>query len=126
MVRLFSNLNKFDPTKGDFKSWSARIVANENLSFLRDHKNMSAYEEGMDERIETTDSLGSDDVLSSESLMKLIRKLPSGYRTVFNLYVLEGYTHEEIAQIENISVGTSKSQLSKARRLLKQQLEVLI
>ena len=63
--------------------------------------------------------------LSSQELIAIIQKLQSGYRTVFNMYEMEGYTHKEIAEALDISIGTSKSQLSKAKKLLRRQLEVL-
>jgi len=64
--------------------------------------------------------------LSAQELTKLIQKLPDGYRTIFNMYVIEGYTHAEIADELGINAGTSKSQLFKARKMLQRQLEVLI
>jgi len=63
--------------------------------------------------------------LSREEILNQIQTLPAGYRTVFNLYVVEGYNHEEIAQMLGISPGTSKSQLSRARKILKEQIELL-
>jgi len=105
LINIFSKLGQFDVNKGDFKSWSAQVVVNDNLMF----------------------HLAEDtSIISSENLTKLIQGLPNGYRAVFNLYVLEGYTHNEISSILDISVGTSKSQLSKARKLLQHQLEVVI
>ena len=63
--------------------------------------------------------------LSRQEILKLVQGLPPGYRTVFNLYVIEGYSHQEIADTLNISVGTSKSQLSRAKKLLQSQMEYM-
>ena len=126
LINIFSKLNQFDVNRGDFKSWSAQVVVNDNLMFLRKKKNnFEAFD--LDMEIEDVTEISNESsIISSENLTKLIQALPDGYRTVFNLYVLEGYTHKEIASILNISVGTSKSQLSKARKLLQHQLEVVI
>jgi RNA polymerase sigma factor (sigma-70 family) len=101
-------------------AWLKRIMINECLMFLR-RKNvfsmvteLSAEEMTLDE-----DAL---DKLSAEEIFRLIAQLPVGYRTVFNLYAVEGMRHAEIAALLNISEGTSKSQLSKARTLLQKML----
>ncbi len=126
LINIFSKLDQFDVKRGDFKSWSAQVMVNDNLMFLRKKKNnFEAFDTEMDVEDVSTISEESN-VISSENLTKLIQALPDGYRTVFNLYVLEGYTHNEIASILEISIGTSKSQLSKARKLLQHQLEVVI
>ena len=119
MVQIFSKLHQFDPQKGEFKYWSARIVSNESLQLLRKNSKLMSVEvvdDLLDERIEEENN---DPVFDSGQLLGFIQKLPSGYRAVFNLYVMEGYSHQEISEILNISVGTSKSQLFKARKMLK-------
>lgn len=126
LINIFSKLEQFDVNRGNFKSWSAQVVVNDNLMFLRKKKlNFETFD--LDMEIADVDTISEESsVISSENLTKLVQALPDGYRTVFNLYVLEGYTHKEIASILSISVGTSKSQLSKARKLLQHQLEVVI
>lgn len=126
LVNIFSKLYQFDEQKGDFKSWSSKIVVNENLMFLRKKTNTIRTEEISTNDIYTAHEDSEESVLSSEKLTKMIQSMPQGYRTVFNLYVMDGYTHVEISEILNISVGSSKSQLSKARKFLQQKLEVLI
>jgi RNA polymerase sigma factor (sigma-70 family) len=76
---------------------------------------------------ESIDSTGFDALFnfSEEELLELIHNLPEGYRVVFNLHVLDGYGHEEIAEMLNIRPATSRSQLSKARRMLKEQIKSL-
>lgn len=125
LVKIFSNLNQFDPDKGKFKDWSSKIIVNENLAFLR-HRQKARSSEISDDYLLEDFQLPETNTLSQENLTRLIQRLPDGYRTVFNLYVLEGYDHNEIASILDISVGTSKSQLHKARKLLQKQLEVLL
>lgn len=126
LVNIFSKLYQFDEKKGDFKSWSSKIVVNENLMFLRKKTKAFRTEEIKSNDIYETNEASEPAGLSSEELTKMIQTLPEGYRMVFNLYVMDGYTHVEISEILNISIGSSKSQLSKARKFLQQKLEVLI
>jgi len=126
LVNIFSKLYQFDEKKGDFKSWSSKIVVNENLMFLRKKTKSIRTEEMTSNDIYKTTEDSEPEALSSEELTRMIQTLPEGYRMVFNLYVMDGYTHVEISEILNISIGTSKSQLSKARKFLQQKLEVLI
>ena len=107
--------------KGSLSGWLRRIMINQALGHLR--KNKTMY---LEVDLETADyqpqlkwSAGH---LEAEDLMKLVRQLPLGYRTVFNLYAIEGYSHKEIAEILGISENTSKSQLSRARGLLQKQI----
>lgn len=125
LIKIYSKIRQFDPDKGEFKSWSCKIVVNENLMLIRKNKDfLKEFDDTYDETILNTES--AIDILSAEELTKMIQQLPDGYRTIFNLYVIEGYSHDEISTMLNISKGTSKSQLFKAKRLLKQKLEVLI
>ncbi|MEQ9438480.1 MAG: RNA polymerase sigma factor [Cyclobacteriaceae bacterium] len=120
-MKVFSNIHQYK-AEGSFEGWIRRIVVNEALMFLRKHKNMSV-EVDIEEARDTATS--SYDHLEAEDLMGIIQQLPVGYRTVFNLYGIEGYSHAEIANMLNISEGTSKSQLSRARQLLRQLLDRL-
>jgi RNA polymerase sigma-70 factor (ECF subfamily) len=122
-VRVFRDLNQF---RGDgaFGGWIRRIMINTALShlrrqkdFLRDTADFSPFENKM--RLEEDFSSAID----AESLMKQLQKLPPGYRAVFNLYAVDGFTHEEIAEQLGITIGTSKSQLFKAREYLKKMLD---
>ncbi len=126
LINIFSKLSQFDENRGNFKSWSSQIVVNDNLMFLRKKKQNFQSFELEDDKFVVEEVSEESSIISSENLTKLIQALPSGYRTVFNLYVMEGYSHVEISEILEISVGTSKSQLSKARKLLQHQLEVVI
>jgi len=126
LVNIFSKIKQFDSKKGNFKNWSCGIVVNENLMFLRKKKNMFEVEELSDVHLSSEVQTKDENFLNPERLTKMLQKLPNGYRAVFNLYVMEGYVHKEIADILNISIGTSKSQLSKARKMLQLQLEVAL
>jgi RNA polymerase sigma factor (sigma-70 family) len=100
------------------EAWLRRIVVNEALQHLRANRNLPLFQ--ADELAEIQPDTGPlpDSMLDAERIHRLIVELPPGYRTVFNLYVIEGYTHREIADQLRISENTSKSQLSKARALL--------
>ncbi len=126
LIKIYTKLNQFDTAKGNFKAWSSKIVVNESLMYLR--KNANAFKvDDIDEVFNLEDEQEDAlDILSAEELTKLIQKLPIGYRMVFNLYVIEGYTHVEISEMLKISDGTSKSQLFKAKKMLQKNLEVLI
>ena len=126
LINIFSKLDQFDSSLGYFSSWSSRIVVNDCIMLLRKNKKMNLVDDisnQFDLFDSTEDALG---MLSRKEVMNLVQRLPDGYRTVFNMYVVEGFGHKEIAETLNISEGTSKSQLFKARKLLKDALEVLI
>ncbi len=122
MVQIFSKLHQFEPSRCEFKHWSARIVANESLQLLRKNSKLMSIEVVDDLLEERVEEQHDDEIFSQQELMRMIHELPDGYRAVFNLYVMEGYTHVEISEILNISVGTSKSQLFKARKMLKEMI----
>ena len=125
LIKLFTKLDKFDPERGRFSSWSSRVVVNECLILLRSKKRVFT-ETSLDEAAEI-ENQDTDIIerLSTKELLQIVQTLPVGYRTVFNMYVLEGYSHAEIAKELNIAVSTSKSQLFKAKKMLKKKLEVL-
>lgn len=104
---------------GSILPWLRRIVVNECLMFLRKTKKLVIREEAAGS-VETGES--PLDKVSAKELFRLVQTLPDGYRTIFNLYAIEGYNHREIAEWLGISEGTSKSQLSKARGLLQKNL----
>ena len=116
-VKVFNNIEKFEYRgKGSLNGWIKRIMVNECLMELRKRKmQTSPIEESVQIEVdaEVFHSLGA------EHIYELITKLPNGYRTVFNMHVVEGYPHKEIAEKLNISENTSKSQLSKAKAMLR-------
>lgn len=119
-MKVYNNLHKFRK-EGSFEGWVRRIIVNECLSFIR--KNRSMYVETDIGKAENNpDCSFLEQNLEVEDLMNMIARLPSGYRTVFNLYAIEGYSHAEIAEQLGINVNTSKSQLSRARSHLQKEL----
>ncbi len=122
-IKVFTNIGQFR-FQGSLEGWIRRIVVHTALRTLQ--KKKIRFTE-IDEDLDLAQSVNTDglDGLSVEELLKLIGNLPDGYRLVFNLYVLEGYDHNEIAGMLEISPTTSRSQLSKARKLLQTQVENL-
>jgi RNA polymerase sigma-70 factor (ECF subfamily) len=122
-IRVFRDMAQFRG-EGALGGWIRRIMVNTALShlrkqrdFLRDTGDFSPFES----RFRTEEDFAAN--LDAETLMKYLQKLPPGYRAVFNLYAVEGFSHEEIAEQLGISIGTSKSQLFKAREYLKKMLD---
>lgn len=122
-MRVFQKINQFRED-GSFEGWIRRIMVTESLMFLRKHKSWHS-EMGIDEMPGEPDYEWAETTLEADDLLRLINQLPDGYRTVFNLYAIEGYSHTEIAEMLGISEGTSKSQLSRARVLLQTNLKKL-
>jgi RNA polymerase sigma-70 factor (ECF subfamily) len=116
-VKIFQNIKSFRQ-EGSFEGWMKRIMVNTALNYLRTKKKAKFTELTplmMNSPEENTDI---DYEVEPEILMKIIQKLPDGCRTVFNLYTFEDYSHKEIATLLSFTEGTSKSQLSRARKLL--------
>jgi RNA polymerase sigma factor (sigma-70 family) len=107
--------------EGSLDGWIKRAVINESLSFLRKKKRMMVLAEIEDAERELNGQ-AFHDPLVEEDLLKMVGELPAGYRVVFNLYAIDGYTHKEIAEQLHISENTSKSQLSRARTYLQKLL----
>ena len=117
-IKVFKNLSSFQQ-RGPLGAWIRRIMINTALQIFRENKNLllNVEIEKYDFMIESDDDIFAQ--ISADELRKKIQQLPSGYRVVFNLYAIEGYTHIEISKELKISVGTSKSQYSRARALLR-------
>lgn len=119
-LKIFQSINRFRyEGENKFIAWMHRIVVNEALMEIRRMKQMPAFTNEFPEIISTSDS---GENMYYDELMHLIDNLPEGYRLVFKLFVIEGYNHSEVADLLNISEGTSKSQLHKARLQLQQLL----
>lgn len=118
-LKVFNKINQFSGT-GNFEGWVRRIMVNESLLYLR--KNKSMYlEVDIEEAVIEPDYGQADYLFEERELLEMINNLPVGYRTVFNLYAIEGYSHKEIGNQMGINENTSKSQLSRARSLLKNE-----
>lgn len=120
-LKVFDKISQFK-LEGSFEGWIRRIMVNEALMYLR-AKKRNGWEVSYEDVHYEPNPQMMETNLDTEVLMHLIEDLPTGYRTVFNLYAIEGYSHDEIAQTLGITVSTSKSQLHRARALLQQQVE---
>ncbi len=119
-TKILDRINQYK-NEGSFEGWVRRVMVNESLSYLRRNKSMyvetdieAADKEPNFERLENE--------LEAQDLLKLISELPSGYRIVFNMYAIDGYSHKEIGEELGINESTSKSQLSRARAVLQKRL----
>lgn len=120
-MKVFNNIKNFE-NKGSFEGWIRRIMVNECISYLRVQKKVKFLEDEF--YVEDTFN-NIESHFSVEDIQSLIDGLPDGYRMVFNLYAIEGFKHQEIAKMLGINEGTSKSQLSHARKMLKDQINKL-
>lgn len=115
-MKVFTNVKNFE-SKGSFEGWIRRIMINECISFIRAQKKVSFLE---DEYYKEESFNNIESNLSVDDIQNLIDSLPEGYKMIFNLYAIEGYKHKEIAEMLGINEGTSKSQLSHARKMLQE------
>lgn len=125
MFKVFDNIQAFQ-SAGSFEGWIRRIVVNEALMFLR-KKRLLTVDTDVSElnSIDHATPLSIEHELAAKEILQLLERLPTGYRTVFNLFVIEGYKHIEIAEMLNISINTSKSQLILAKDRMRRELEKL-
>jgi len=118
-IKIFEKLGAYSGT-GSFEGWVRRIFVNTALDAIRKNKNLK-HQTQIDD---VAYALKSNDfifeTLVAEDLMKVLQQLPLGYKTVFNLYAIEGYSHKEVAEKMNITVSTSKSQFSRAKAMLRE------
>ena len=123
-MKVFTNLKNFKH-EGSFEGWIRRIMINESISYIRVQKKVNYIDDdlvlGRDE--ESFNNIESQ--FSVDDIQFLIDNLPDGYKMVFNLYAIEGYKHQEIATMLGINEGTSKSQLSHARKMLQTNISKL-
>lgn len=123
-IKIFTSLNSFTYRgEGSLKAWMARITLNETLKFLRNNSRLNlASIDDTDMNIADGNSMETDGI-STDVLHQLIRELPDGYRTVFNLYIIDDKSHKEIALLLGIKENTSASQLHKAKAMLAQKIK---
>jgi RNA polymerase sigma-70 factor (ECF subfamily) len=115
-IKVFRKLDSFR-REGSFEGWIRRIFVNTAIEHFRRKSYLQPVTEREENTIESK-TLSALDGMSEKDILKLVQELSPGYRTVFNLYVVEGYTHKEIAEMLEITEGTSKSQLSRAKVIL--------
>lgn len=123
-IKIFTSLDSFKYRgEGALKAWMAKITLNETLKFVRNNSRLPI--DGIDDKdiiIADDDSMETEDI-PTDVLHQFIRELPDGYRTVFNLYVIDDKSHKEIAQLLGIKENTSASQLHKAKSMLAQKIK---
>ena len=113
-IRIFDKISTFRH-EGSLEGWIRKIMVNESLSYLRKNKSMKLNIEIEDAKYMLPNNNPISENVNEQDLLKIIRQLPVGFRTVFNMYAIEGYTHKEIAEQLGITEGTSKSQYSRAK-----------
>lgn len=123
-VKVFSKLPDFK-MEGSLEGWIRRIMVNTSLDAIRKQKRHLGDTKLEDVEYKVTNLESANDQLMAEDLMKLVQALPDGYKVVFNLFAIEGYSHKEIADLLGVTENTSKSQYSRARAYLRTQLEKL-
>jgi RNA polymerase sigma-70 factor (ECF subfamily) len=120
-VKVFQNLSKFKGS-GAFEGWMRRIFVNTAIEHYRKKNNTYEIQESHEEQINDREVTALDKLAAVE-ILNMVKSLPNGYRTVFNLFAIEGYSHKEIADLLNISEGTSKSQYARAKALLQEKIK---
>jgi RNA polymerase sigma factor (sigma-70 family) len=120
-IRVFQKMDDFRGD-GSFEGWMRRIMVHSSIEYYRKHHKLLKVVDIEGEGIEQSVNPIAIANLDAKDLMTLIQQLSPGYRMVFNLYAIEGYSHREIGEIMGISEGASKSQLSRARTILKEQI----
>ncbi|MDP2235704.1 MAG: RNA polymerase sigma factor [Bacteroidales bacterium] len=121
-IRVFAHLDRFR-FEGSLEGWIRKVVVNTALEKIR---KVDVFKKSVEiDKINPGDYETTElqDQINASELLQLIQSLPTGFRTVFNLYAIEGYTHQEIGKLLDISEGTSKSQYARARQWLRQRLE---
>jgi len=122
-MKIFEKLSQFQG-KGSFEGWMKRIVVTQALMTLRSNRQL-ALSVSLEEATDNWESTTELTQLEAAELMELVQSLPLGYRTVFNLFAIEGYSHQEIGELLGITESTSKSQLNRARSVLKEKITSL-
>lgn len=118
-VTIFNKISQYK-SKGSLEGWMKRITIN---TALQRYRSVGVFDIVNEEQIEDVSVEIDEDAVTIDFLLSIIQELPNRYRLVFNLYALDGYSHKEIAEMLNISTGTSKSNLARARLILKEKIE---
>jgi RNA polymerase sigma factor (sigma-70 family) len=120
-IKVYRNLEKFR-AEGSFEGWVRRVFVNTSIEHFRRKNKLYSITEKEETVIEDSDITALDN-LAEKDIIGLVQELSPGYRTVFNMYVVEGYSHKEIGNILGISEGTSKSQLARAKAILQKRVQ---
>ncbi|MCD4683942.1 MAG: sigma-70 family RNA polymerase sigma factor [Bacteroidales bacterium] len=124
-IKIFIKIKEFR-NEGSLEGWIRRTIINTAINHYRKNLRYAKFQDIDDLEVPISNEENIYDKLSKEELVKLVQELPNGYRTVFNLNVIEGYTHKEIGKMLNISDNTSKSQLTRARSILQKKVLILM
>lgn len=121
-LKIFSAINSFEYRgKGSLKGWMTKVVVNETLKFIKRNNRILFVEFGQ-EKMNIIDEEPNTEGIPSSTIYQMIKELPDGYRTIFNLYVIEQKSHKEIAELLDIKESTSASQLHRAKALLAEKI----
>lgn len=120
-IKVFKNLEKFRG-EGSFEGWMRRIFVNTSIEQFRRKSKLTTVAESKENNIEDA-SFGALESMAEKDIIRIVQQLSPGYRQVFNMYVIEGYTHKEIGDLLGINEGTSKSQLARAKVILQKMIE---
>ncbi|AMR31648.1 RNA polymerase subunit sigma-70 [Mucilaginibacter sp. PAMC 26640] len=120
-IKVFQKMQDYRGD-GSFEGWVRRIMVHSSIEYYRKHHRMMQLVEFDEAGLEPSVNAAAASSLEAKDLLALVTALSPGYRMVFNLYAIDGYSHKEIAEIVGISEGASKSQLSRARAVLKEQI----
>jgi RNA polymerase sigma factor (sigma-70 family) len=120
-IKIFRNIDSFD-RKGSLKGWMKKIVTNTAIDHYRKNYNEAQFIpiENIIHPFSNEEPVAS--ILNTKDIVSQVNRLPNGARMIFQLYAIEGYSHKEIAELLNISEGTSKSQINRAKQLLQQRI----
>ena len=118
-IKIFQNISQFTG-KGSFEGWMTRTIIN---TALKKYQDKSVFLSINEDYLEEPEVEVDEEELSIDFLIQIVQELPERYRLVFNLYTMEGFSHKEISKMLNISIGTSKSNLARARLKLKERIE---
>lgn len=118
-ITIFNKIEQYK-NKGSFEGWLKRVTINTVLQQYRNEKVFDIVNENLTEEVELE---VDEDAISIDYLLQIIQELPDRYRLIFNLYVLDDYSHKDISSMLDINIGTSKSNLARARQILKRTIE---
>ncbi len=132
-VKMFTSLHQFNlndteqATEARFRGWLGRMVINKAIDNYRSNSNKIVFQNFEDDVYEIADeSSNAETILMYKEMMQYLKELPLNYQLVFNMHVIDGYTHKEIATILNMNEGTSKSNLHRAKQMLQEKLSVFL
>ncbi len=122
-IKVFQNIKTYDARKGNFENWISRIAINEALQCLKKNKKYFLVQRNDDGIFDSKVESNVLDQMETKEILAIMDKLPDGYRVVFNLSVVEEYSHKEIAGLLDISESASRSQLTRAKQMMRKLIE---